>query len=316
MGWALTRGATSAARAARPPRGGMAGVVDARTKQLRLAEQRKTEATLEATIARLEVAMREEEEGAPGCASRFLCGLMGGRRGRAKRTGASDQSALDQAVFGQQRSGGAATSSAAERLTRASESMGSHVESIRARAEAAKAQAKSLLAAGRKKEALKEMARFKQAEKQLENAQATQLALERQLDVLAEADVQREVASALSASVATAKKKTKGLLSKTESAVDGSVELRDLAEDVASTLGGIQTDVFDEDELLEELAALAAEEEVTLDQAEQAPVAVGAAVVDAAAFPAPPRGIKTKALERKSLLANDSAAEGMAMGDA
>ena len=45
-------------------------------------------------------------------------------------------------------------------------------------------------------------------------------------------------------------------------------------------------------------------------------MAVGAAVVDAAAFPAPPRGIKTKALERKSLLADDGAAEGMAMGDA
>ena len=92
--------------------------------------------------------------------------------------------------------------------------------------------------------------------------------------------------------------------------------LRDLAEDVASTLGGIQADVFDEDELLEELAAMAAEEEVTLDHAEQTPVAVGAAVLDAAAFPAPPRGLKTKALERKSLLANDSATEGMAMGDA
>ena len=194
--------------------------------------------------------------------------------------------------------------------------MGAHVEAIRARAEAAKAQAKSLMGAGRKKEALKEMARFKQAEKQLENAQATQLALERQLDVLAEADVQREVASALSASVATAKKKTKGLLSKTESAVDGSVELRDLAEDVASTLGGIQSDVYDEDELMEELAALTAADEITLDHAEEAPVAVGAAVLDAAAFPAPPRGIKAKALERKSLLADDGAAEGMAMGDA
>ena len=295
----------------------MGDIADARTKQLRLAEQRKTEATLEATIARLDAAMRAEEEGAPGCASRFLCGLLGGRRGRARRSGASDQSALDQAVFGQQRSGAAASSSAAERLSRASESMGAHVDSIRARAEAAKSQAKALMGAGKKKEALKEMARYKQAEKQLENAQATQLALERQLDVLAEADVQREVASALSASVATARKKTKGLLSKTESAVDGSVELRDLAEDVASTLGGIQTDVYDDDELLEELAAMTAADEITLDHAEEAPVAVGAPTIDVAAFPAPPRGIKSaKALERKSLLADDGAAEGMAVGNA
>ena len=85
--------------------------------------------------------------------------------------------------------------------------MGAHVESIRARAEAAKAQAKSLDGRGPKKEALKEMALGAvRAEKQLENAQATQLALERQLDVAGRADVQREVSSALSASVATAKK--------------------------------------------------------------------------------------------------------------
>lgn len=292
----------------------MGDVVDARTKQLRLAEQRKTEAALEATIARLEVAMREEEQGVPGCASRFLCGLMGGRRGRAKRTGASDQSALDQAVFGQQRSGGAATSSAAERLNKAALSMSMHVQALDERAQASRQQAKSLMAAGKKAEAMLALKRAKQTEKQLENAMATHSALERQVDVLAESALQKEVASALTASVATAKKRTKGLLSKAEDAVDGAVELRDFAEDVAQTFGGLHADQYDEDELMEELNAMAASDDVTLDA--EAPVAMGSVVVDAAAFPAPPRGIKAKALERKSLLADDGAAEGVAVGDA
>ena len=292
----------------------MAAIHDARTKQLRLAEQRKTEAELEATISRLDAAMRAEEEGTPGCGSRFLCGLLGGRRGRAKRSGASDQSALDQAVFGQQR--GTTGATAADRLNKAALSMSMHVEALDQRVQASRQQAKSLMAAGKKTEAMLALKRAKHTEKQLENAMATHSALERQVDVLAESALQKEVASALTASVATAKKRTKGLLSKAEDAVDGAVELRDFAEDVAQTFGGLQTDNFDEDELLEELQAMTASDDVTLDAADEAPVAMGSVVVDAAAFPAPPRGLKAKALERKSLLANDSAAEGMAMGDA
>ena len=60
-------------------RSAMAEIFDARTKQLRLAEQRKTEAELEATISRLDAAIRAEGEDTPGCGSRFFCGLLGGR---------------------------------------------------------------------------------------------------------------------------------------------------------------------------------------------------------------------------------------------
>ena len=66
--------------------------------------------------------------------------------------------------------------------------------------------------------------------------------------------LQREVASALSASIATTKKKTRGLLEKAESAVDGSAELRDVAEEINEVMGGLaKADDYDEDDLLEEL---------------------------------------------------------------
>ena len=96
----------------------------------------------------------------------------------------------------------------------------------------------------------------KMVEKQLETAQSTHVALETQVDVLAQSELQKQVASALSASVATTKKKTKGLLGRTETAVEDAAELKDLAEDISSVMGGLQTEAFDEDELMEELVAM------------------------------------------------------------
>ena len=144
----------------------------------------------------------------------------------------------------------------------------------------------------------------------LGGAVATHAALERQIDVLAESALQKEVATALSASVAVAKKKTAGLLSKTEDAVDSAVELKDFAEDVSQAFGGLQADNYDEDELLEELQAMQMEEEIEDVISAPAPVPVVAVAVDASAYPAAPKAAKK--LERKSLLSDDSAAEGHA----
>jgi len=117
------------------------------------------------------------------------------------------------------------------------------------------------------------------------------------------------VATALSASVAVAKKKTVGLLSKTEDAVDSAVELKDFAEDVSQAFGGLQSDNYDDDELLEELQAMSMEEEIEETIAAPEPVVAVPVAVDTSAYPAAP---STKKLERKSLLADDGAAEGHA----
>jgi len=252
---------------------------------------------IQAQVSRLERAMQDEEAPRRGGCLGWLF------RRRARQPSA----ALDQAVFGHKAS--TASTTASDRLSTAAKSMEAHAESLGERAAAARAKAKSLMAAGKKFEALAMLKKAKQAEAQHSNAVATHAALERQIDVLAESALQKEVATALSASVAVAKKKTAGLLSKTEDAVDSAIELKDFAEDVSSAFGGLQSDNYDEDELLEELNALAMEEEVEEVIATPAPAPVVAVpvAVDASAYPEAPKA--TKKLERKSLLADDGAAE-------
>lgn len=253
---------------------------------------------IQAQVSRLERAMQDEED-APrrgGCLGWLF----------RRRAGRSSASSLDQAVFGHKAT--TASTTASDRLNTAAASMEAHAESLGERAGAARAKAKALMAAGKKAEALAMLKKAKHAESQHSNAVATHAALERQIDVLAESALQKEVATALSASVAVAKKKTAGLLSKTEDAVDSAIELKDFAEDVSSAMGGLQTDNYDEDELLEELNAMSMEEE--LEEVIATPAPVMAVAVDPKAYPEAPK--TAKKLERKSLLSDDSAAEGHA----
>ena len=251
---------------------------------------------IQAQVSRLERALQDESEPRrSGC-----LGWVFRRRARCA------PASLDQAVFGHKAT--TASSAASDRLSTAAASMEAHAESLGERAAAARAKAKSLIAAGKKAEALAWLKKAKQAESQHSNAVATHAALERQIDVLAESALQKEVATALSASVAVAKKKTAGLLSKTEDAVDSAIELKDFAEDVSQAFGGLQADNYDEDELLEELQAMQMEEEIEEVVATPAPAPVVAVAVDASAYPAAPKAAKK--LERKSLLSDDSAAEG------
>ncbi len=265
-------------------------------------EQRSAKVdAIQAQVSRLERAMQDEDAPRSGCLSWLF-------RRRPRHSSA----ALDQAVFGHKAS--TASTTASDRLTTAAKAMETHAESLGEKAAAARSKAKALMAAGKKPEALAWLKKAKQAESQHSNAVATHAALERQIDVLAESALQKEVATALSASVAVAKKKTMGLLSKTEDAVDSAVELKDFAEDVSQAFGGLQTDNYDEDELLDELNALAMEDEIEESIAAPAPIPVVAVAVDASAYPAAPKNATTttKKLERKSLLSDDSAVAGHA----
>jgi hypothetical protein len=246
-------------------------------------------------VLRLEKAMQDDQPRSGGCFGWLF-------RQRSRKPSA----ALDQAVFGHKSN---ASSSASDRLTTAANSMEAHAEALGERAAAARSKAKALMAAGKKPEALAWLKKAKQAESQHSNAVATHAALERQIDVLAESALQKEVATALSASVAVAKKRTAGLLSKAEDAVDSAVELKDFAEDVSQAFGGLQADNYDEDELLDELQAMQMEDETEVSVAAPEPV-VAVPVVDASSYPAAPK--VAKKLERKSLLADDSAAAGHA----
>lgn len=273
---------------------------DVKSKQMALEQRNAKVNAIDAQVSRLERAMQEEDAPRGGCFAWLF-------RRRPRHSSA----ALNQAVFGH-KAVSSASSTASDRLTSAAKSMEAHVASLDEKAAAARSKAKALMAAGKKPEALAWLKKAKQAEAQHSNAVATHAALERQIDVLAESALQREVATALSASVSVAKKKTVGLLSKTEDAVDAAVELKDFAEDVSQAFGGLQTDTFDEDELLEELNALTMEDEIEESIATPAPAPVVAVAVDASAYPAAPKNTTTKKLERKSLLDDDSAAAGHA----
>lgn len=280
----------------------MAEIRDVHGKQKALDQKTHRVEEIQAQVARLERAMAEDDDRA--APRRWGCfGWLLRRRGRgaSSATGAS----LEQAVFGH-KAATAASASATDRLSTAARSMEAHAEGLGERARAARARAKALIGSGKKAEAMAMLKKAKHAESQYENALATHSALERQIDVLAESALQREVATALSASVSVAKKKTLGLLSKTEAAVDSAVELKDFAEDISSAFGGLQTDVYDEDDLLQELQEMQEDDSVDVETAAPAQVAVPAMIVDVGAYPTAPRA--ERKLERKSLLSDDSAA--------
>lgn len=266
-----------------------------KTREMQIAQE------IDKMVRTGQLAIADEDQ-VQGCGARFFCGLFGNRPTAAvveprARTG------MEARVFGQK---GKKQTCASDRLSTAAVSVNAHAEQLGDRARAARTRARELLASSKKPEALAALKRAKALERQAETATATHAALEHQVDILAESDMQREVASALSASVASSKKRSKGLLSKTEGAVDGATELKEFAEEVAQTLGGLQTDVFDDDDLMEELQAMVSEDKI------QTPVVVGMAAsqpetVDVASYPRVPSKLTSKMTERRKLLEHDCA---------
>ena len=295
-------------------------VVDADSRARALRERAQAQSVIEARIERAiatgKIVLEEEEMAAApaGCAGRLACLLPWMRAGRqrvardeaanvgiglasvgaATSAGATRaRTAMDARLFGQQK----AQESAADKLSQAAENMAAHIEALSDKASLSRARAQQLMGQGKKAEAMMALKKAKVVEKQLETAQSTHVALETQVDVLAQSELQKQVASALSASVATTKKKTKGLLGRTETAVEDAAELKDLAEDISSAMGGLQTEAFDEDELMEELLAMsepAPKPGAMVTKAvrfqEVAPVEAAEAVVgvDVGRFPAAP----------------------------
>lgn len=247
----------------------MNAVVDERSRSEALRSRQKQDAELEARIERAMATHRLNDEECPdapvGCFPRLASCVLPWRsraasmqrlaREEAQGT-ARPQSRMETAIFGQAK--GAAAQSASERLQSAAASVEVHVQQLGEKASLARARAAQLMSEGNKQGALMALKKARAAEKQLETATATHAALESQVDVLAQSELQKQVASALSASVASTKKKTKGLLSKAETAVDEAIELKDFAEDVTAALGGLQSDAYDEEELMAELEEMVA----------------------------------------------------------
>ena len=296
-----------------------AEITTTKSKQAALAAMREKEAGIAAKIdelvakGQLEV---DDEGSVRGCGGP-LCRWLYRSSPKRAAAPARPQSGVEVAVFGKRGKG----LSANDRLDHAAESVAAHASQLGERAGAARERAKMLASTGKRTEALLALKRAKGLEKQAENAVATHAAIEAQKDLLDGQELQREIASALAASVATTKSKTKGLLSKTENAVDGMEEMRDAFEEVGQALGGLQSNnEVDDDDLaaeLDEMIAVSMPEDATeaatgsraVEEAAAAAAAAAADLKSAAevetAFPAVPRKRKE---EKLGLLGHDSAA--------
>jgi len=278
----------------------MQGVADVESRERALKAMADEKARISARIDRAMATLPPEDDDLQDarCGGRAGCFPLLWRTGRqrvARDEGmpARSASSADVRLFGQHKQATTAT----DKLANAAKNVEAHVEQLSEKASLARARAAQLMGSGKKAEAMASLKKAKLLEKQLETATQTHAALETQVDVLAQSALQREVASALSASVSTSKKKSKGLLSRTETAVDEAAELKDLAEDISNAMGGLQTDAWDEDELEAELAELStpAVRTKTVKFAEVTPKDAGEVVVgvELGAFPTAPTALPT-----------------------
>ena len=274
------------------------GVTDVESRERALKAMEAEKVRVNARIDRVmsQLPLDDDEIQDTRCGGRVGCFPLPWRSGRQRIARdevvtARSASSADVRLFGQHKQ----QTSASDKLANAAKSVEAHVEQLSEKASLARAKAAQLASSGKKAEAMASLKKAKLLEKQLETATQTHAALETQVDVLAQSALQREVASALSASVATSKKKSKGLLSRTETAVDEAAELKDLAEDISNAMGGLQNDVFDEDELEAELAELSAPAVRTkaVTFAEVTPKNAGEVVVEMGAFPSAPTSLPT-----------------------
>ena len=295
-------------------------------KQALLKMRREEERKLGATIDQL---MANAAEPTPGCG---LCSVWrrltrGQKRAVVQVVQAEAAAGSSQAVRGatstQSRIFGMKKQSANEKLAQAAEALKSRLLQMESRAASEREEAKVAMKAGQKASAMRMLKRAKMTDKQVEAAQQSLLAIEQQVDLMAQAAMQKEIASAL-ASSSKGMKANKKMVKSAEAAVDDAQDARDMAEDLSnalSELGG--NDTGDDDELLEELQAMVNEDppnttdavEISLSddgeeakQQELARLEARIARWDEAEevrqkMPTAPKG-KTKAEEKQGLLAS------------
>ena len=281
---------------------------NSKTKAAAMAQLKADEKKVAAKIDQLVATggLQEDDLEQRGCFARGCFPfLRRGRRRLAQDTG------LEVAVFGQNASSG--TNAAAARLEQAASQVSSHAEGLAERAAEARKKAQLLAGMGKRQEAMMALKRCKTLEKQAETALATHAAIEQQQDMLQSSALQRDVASALSSAVKSTKVKTKGLLEKTEDAVDTSAELKDAFEDITEVLGGLNRNEFDDEELMAEIEAMSQSETAVADAPVEAPakaqvepqaIVVG---IDPELFPKAPA--RQRREQKQKLLDHDAAAE-------
>lgn len=228
---------------------------DEKTRALkeRMEEQRKLGATIDQLV-------RQADAEPSGCG---ICHIWRRLSGQQRRTAiaaiaasgaATATSSATGSVTTHSRLFGTSKSNPHSKLADAAASMQSRIQELECRAASERAEAKRLMGLGSKSSAMRALKRAKATEKQLEANQASLLAVEQQVDLMAQAQMQKQIASAL-ASSSKGMKAQKKLLKTAETAVDDAAEARDMADDLGQVMADFASNGNndDEDELMEEL---------------------------------------------------------------
>ena len=241
--------------------------VEEKFRQLRMRkeEARKLGAHIDGLVRQA-----EGGEVPVGC-SAGLCAWLRRRLGKgdgaaaasvgAMMSGSSTDSnvGMHRAVFGL---AGAKKADPAAKLDEAAQVMRARIEQLEQRVADQRKVAATLMKSGQKTQAMRELKKAKAVEAQVEANQASLMAVEQQVDMLAQAAMQKTLASALATTSKSMKKDAKAL-GKAETAIEDAQEARDMATDlnqVMAEFAGNGTQELDDDELMAELEGMVAEE--------------------------------------------------------
>lgn len=146
----------------------------------------------------------------------------------------------------------------AKMLEQAASVMRARIEQLEQRAAEQRSEAARLVQSKQKSAAMRALKKAKQLEASVAANSASLDAVEQQVDMLAQAAVQKTLTSALETTSKSMKKDTK-IVARAEKAVDDMAEVRDQADDLNAAMSELANqgpNDIDEDELLEELEAM------------------------------------------------------------
>ena len=209
--------------------------------------------------AQIDVLVRQAEDGyTPGCGICSIWRRLSGRHQAVALAAAAEATSTKATAKGtatQARLFGIKRADPHSKLAEAAESMEKRIQELELRVESERQEAKKQMQIGNKGFAMRMLKKAKTTEKQLEANQAALLAVEQQVDLMAQAKMQKEVASAL-ASSSKGMKAQKKLLKNAESAVDEAQDARDMADDLGNVMAEFAANGngdADEEDLLAEL---------------------------------------------------------------
>ena len=200
-----------------------------KTDALKLRQQQSS--CVNAAVHKLEARAQPES-----CASGVLCKLWRAMRGAR-----------------------APAAAPASKLSEAADAMNRRIVELESRAAECRQEAVDALRDGKQKVALRALRKAKVMEAQVVSNQSALDAVETQVDMLAQADMQKQLASALSTS-GKGLRKDKKLLKRAEDALEDATEVRDMADDLNGVMNEFATSAVpeaDDDDLLLELQSMA-----------------------------------------------------------